>query len=45
MFLFIKISFLKIIVAKWAKTLINKKQIGRMPWHDIGIGFVSIAFS
>ena len=33
----------KIIVTNWAKTLVDKKQIGRMPWHDIGIGFVSIA--
>ncbi|EXX54735.1 uncharacterized protein OCT59_028117 [Rhizophagus irregularis] len=24
----------------WARTIIDKKQFGRMPWHDVSIGFV-----
>jgi hypothetical protein len=32
----------KFIVENWAKTLVDKKQTARMPWHDIAVGFVSI---
>lgn len=31
-----------ITVKFWARTIIDKKQFGRMPWHDVSIGFVSI---
>jgi len=32
-------------VKNWAKTLVDKKQTARMPWHDIGLGFVSVTFN
>jgi hypothetical protein len=32
-------------VKDWAKALIDKKLTARMPWHDVSIGFVSIAFN
>ncbi|GBB96811.1 hypothetical protein RclHR1_02840008 [Rhizophagus clarus] len=27
-------------VKYWARTIIDKKQFARMPWHDVSIGFV-----
>ncbi|CAG8640514.1 2688_t:CDS:2, partial [Paraglomus occultum] len=27
-------------VDQWMKTLVDKKEVARMPWHDVAIGFV-----